>query len=316
MATPYEHVKQLAARAVRPGLLDLTARVAEVQARAAELERRAARDRETLQRLLAIAERSRDHSEELAFWRWLIKTEAGRASLFAPFEEAFGTWQRDRLRELAGVLGLVRAGGEGAAVEAVDRALDAWCMGQRALEIGGGPFPALAAAPAWRQAIAVDPLARQYVEEGLIPAAAEGLIHLAASGEAIPLASASVDLVIIENALDHVTDPGAVVREAHRLLRPGGLLWVLVDLSEYSDAMHPHPFSLERARALLAACGFERVHERTSEHHSHPKAHGEYRSLVRKGGVVRDGTGAGLVGGVSAVVEAKPSGSRGAVGSS
>ncbi len=311
MATPYDHLKHLAARAIRPGLQDLTARVAEVQARAAELERRAGEDREALKRLLAIAERSRDHSEELGFWRWLIKTEAGRASLFAPFEEAFGTWQRDRLRELAGVLGLAA---EGTAVEVMDGALDAWCLAQRALEIGGGPFPALAAAPGWRQAIAVDPLARAYVEEGLVPgcARAAGLIHLAASGEAIPLPSASVDLVIIENALDHVTDPGAVVREAHRLLRAGGLLWVLVDLSEYSDAMHPHPFSLERARALLGEAGFERVHDRTSDHHSHPKAHGEYRALVRKGGVAKDAERSL----VSAAVEAKPCESRGAVGSS
>lgn len=309
MATPYAQLKHLAARAIRPGLLDLTERVAEVQGRAAELERRAAGDRETLQRLLAIAERTRDHSEELGFWRWLIKTEAGRASLFAPFEEAFGQWQRDRLRELAGVLGLARGGDE---VESVDRALDAWCARQRALEIGGGPFPALAAAPAWRQAIAVDPLARQYVEEGLVPAcgnAASGLIHLAASGEAIPLPSATVDLVIIENALDHVTDPGAVVREAHRLLRPGGLLWLLVDLSEYSDAMHPHPFSLERARALLSEAGFECVHDRTSDHHSHPKAHGEYRALVRKAGAVMEESNRA----VSTVMEAKPGETRVAV---
>jgi SAM-dependent methyltransferase len=280
VTNPYRLLNTFASRAMRP----LTARVKRARARLAGHKQgsQAASDNP-----IAQANKRRDHAEELRFWRWLIKTKAGQASLFAPFDVVFGQWQRERLIELAQTLGLGESGGgrDGA----LGAALDVWCARQAAIEIGGGPYPALAAAPAWKSAIAVDPLARSYFEEELAPAPARRVTHLAASGEEIPLPSSSADLVIIENALDHVTDPGAVLREALRLLRPGGLLWLLVDLSDYSDEMHPHPFSLERVRTLLNSSGFECVRDRTSDHHSHPKAHGEYRALMRKPGVIATG---------------------------
>jgi ubiquinone/menaquinone biosynthesis C-methylase UbiE len=113
--------------------------------------------------------------------------------------------------------------------------------------------------------------------------AGPSIVYIEASGERTPLPSSSADLVIIENALDHVSDPAAVLTEIRRLLRPGGLLWLLVDLSEYSDRMHPHPFSESRARELLLRAGFQPLHQRTSDHKSHPQAYGEYRGLWRKG---------------------------------
>jgi SAM-dependent methyltransferase len=41
-------------------------------------------------------------------------------------------------------------------------------------------------------------------------------------GEAIPLGGDSVDLVIVKASLDHCVDASAVLREIHRVLRPGG----------------------------------------------------------------------------------------------
>jgi hypothetical protein len=84
-----------------------------------------------------------------------------------------------------------------------------------------------------------------------------------------------------------VSDPGAVLGEIRRLLRDGGLLWLLVDLSNYSDHMHPHPFNEERVRGLLNQAGFEPVKDRVSDHKSHPKAYGEYRGLLRKVSLTR-----------------------------
>jgi SAM-dependent methyltransferase len=286
MPSPYERLKTLAARAIRPGLQDLTARMHEVQTRLAQLEALQQDQRGKVDRLTAQAEKHRDHSEELGFWRWLVKTEEGRKSIDGPFEQVFGGWQRDRLRELARVLNLGEWGASSSAPEdgdAFERVLDAWCAEQSVVEIGGGPFPAVAAAPRWRSAVAADPLAKAYIEEGLVPALGTGHItHLAASGEDVPLPACSADLLIIENALDHVTNPQAVVREGHRLLKPGGRIWVLVDLSDYRDAMHPHPFNADRVRTLLRDAGFTIDHERTSDHHSHPKAYGEMRVLARK----------------------------------
>ncbi|MEX2217711.1 MAG: methyltransferase domain-containing protein [Phycisphaerales bacterium] len=278
---PKERLKGLVARLLRPAV-EPHARASRERAEA--VERRLARVEEVLERRLARAEEllelvagttvDRDkHREELAFWRWLIRTEAGRASLHAPFEEAFGGWQRERLVELGAALGLGGAG---------DAALDAWCAERSVVEIGAGPYPAVAAAPRWKRAVAVDPIARAYVEEGLVPAAAGHVTYIESPGERVPLPAGFADLVIIENALDHVSDPGAVLAEIRRLLGAGGLLWLLVDLSNYSDHMHPHPFNEERVRGLLAAAGFEAVSERVSDHKSHPKAYGEYRGLLRR----------------------------------
>lgn len=264
-------LKRLVFRALRPAI---EPHAREGRARAEGLERRLARVEELLERVASITVDRDKHREELAYWRWLITTEAGRKSLPASFAETFGGWQRDRLRELGAALGL-----DG------DAALDAWCAERSAVEIGSGPFPALASAPRWKRAVAVDPIARAYVEERLVPEAAGHVTFIESPGERTPLASGSADLVVIENALDHVSDPGAVLAETRRLLAPGGLLWVLVDLSEHSDHMHPHPFNETRMRALLAAAGFEVVTDRVSDHKSHPKAYGEYRGLLRRGAV-------------------------------
>jgi SAM-dependent methyltransferase len=266
-----ETIKKLAMRLMRPGLVPLHGRVDEVLARLQRVEA-------GLEEAGLMPGQRDKYREELAYWRWLIKTDQGRASLYAPFDVAFGTWQRDRLRELGRCLKLP---GEG---EAFEEALNEWCSRQSAVEIGSGPYPALAAAPGWKKGVAVDPIARGYVEEGLVPPAAGHVTMLEAPGEKVPLPSGSADLVIIENSLDHVSDPAAVLNETRRLLRPGGLLWVLVDLSTHSDHMHPHPFDEARIRSLLAGAGFEVETDRVSDHKSHPKAYGEYRGLLRKPG--------------------------------
>jgi len=235
-----------------------------------------------LERLVASGSPRDKHHHELAYWRWLIKTEEGRASLYAPFETAFSRWQRDRLRELGKAVGLDSGGGSNGSSEHIDAALDEWCTSISVVELGAGPYPAIAAAPAWRRAVAVDPLAKSYVEEGLLTAAASRVTYIEANGEHIPLPPGFADLVVMDNALDHVTDPGAVLDEVNRLLRPGGLLWVLVDLSTHKDHMHPNPFDELSLRALLRAKSFEVVTDRVSGHKSHPKAYGEYRGLLRR----------------------------------
>lgn len=255
---------------------------------------------DTLESVAGATIQREKHREELSFWRWLITTPEGRASLAEPFDVCFGRWQRDRLRELAMALNLPQLPSgprldpawngtfvlppelSSLGVDGLDRLVDQWCAERSALEIGGGPYPALAAAPRWKRAVAVDPIARGYAELNLFPSAADHLVAIESPGERIPVPSAWADLIIIENALDHVSDPAAVLTESRRVLREGGLLWLLVDLSTYSDPMHPHPFDEHRARMLLKDAGLEVVVDRVSTHHSHPKAHGEYRALARK----------------------------------
>ncbi len=261
-------LKSWVARLVRPGLVEIESHLKDMDSRLERIEQRLGRIEGGLGPTGADKE-----AEELAWWRWLITTEEGRRSLPGPFERVFGGWQRDRLRELGRNLGLE-----------TDDELDGWCARQSAVEIGAGPYPALAAAPAWRRAVAVDPLATGYAGEGLLANAARHVVYVEAPGERVPLPAGFADLVIIENALDHVSDPAAVLREIARLLRPGGLLWLLVDLSNHRDRMHPHCFDASAVRGLLGAAGFEVVQDRVSDHKCHPKAYGEYRGLLRKPG--------------------------------
>lgn len=252
-------LKPMAARALRPGLEPLHGRL------------------DALERRLGVREEERlKYDSELAYWRYLVKKGGSQKDFGDAFEVVFANWQRNRLRKLSEFLGLA---GEGAA-----GGIDDWCAQRSAVEIGAGPFPALGAArKGWKRCVAVDPIARGYVEEGLVPECCGHIVYIEGKGEAIPLPSEFADLIINENCLDHVTDPSAVVREMVRLLKPGGHLWFFVDLSNHVDHMHPHAMNEQKVRALLEDVGGLRtIREEVSSHKAHPEAYGGIRSLLVK----------------------------------
>jgi arsenite methyltransferase len=53
---------------------------------------------------------------------------------------------------------------------------------------------------------------------------ANGIMYLVGDAEVLPLPDASVDAAVLGSVLFHVADPGAVVDELARVLRPGGRL--------------------------------------------------------------------------------------------
>ena len=51
-------------------------------------------------------------------------------------------------------------------------------------------------------------------------------VDIAADISAVPLRSEIADCVILDSVIEHVADPSAVVREAHRILKPNGRLLI------------------------------------------------------------------------------------------
>ena len=64
---------------------------------------------------------------------------------------------------------------------------------------------------------------------------------IVADATSVPLPESSCDVVILGEVLEHVPDPIVVLKEAHRLLRPGGAVLVTVPFI-YPVHADPHDF--------------------------------------------------------------------------
>ncbi|MCB1985434.1 MAG: methyltransferase domain-containing protein [Burkholderiales bacterium] len=54
----------------------------------------------------------------------------------------------------------------------------------------------------------------------------------------MPLSSTNYDVVYSIAALEHVVNPTGVIKEIHRLLRPGGLAIHEIDLKHHGSSDH------------------------------------------------------------------------------
>jgi len=134
----------------------------------------------------------------------------------------------------------------------------------RIAEIGCGPVGISPFFPGARR-VAVDPLEPFYRDQPALCALRDPSVEYREGvGEALPLEDGAVELVIMENCIDHTRDVDAVMAEIVRVLTPGGVLYLTVNcrtplgfvvhraLSRLQlDAGHPHTFTAGRARALV-----------------------------------------------------------------
>jgi SAM-dependent methyltransferase len=117
--------------------------------------------------------------------------------------------------------------------EDLDRivALAAEGGGERVVDVGTGVGHTLRrVAPSFKSAIGVD-ATREMLEAGIAVLGSAGVTNallLQADATALPIASASADVVTSRLAAHHFTDAAGAFREIARILRPGGL-FVLVD---------------------------------------------------------------------------------------
>lgn len=73
----------------------------------------------------------------------------------------------------------------------------------------------------------------------------------------LPLISSSIDAVFCSNALDHFEQPRLVMEEFERVLKPGGVLILAVDVfattsDRHASLLHPHAFTETTVDTLLA----------------------------------------------------------------
>src|SRR4051812_23757641 len=169
------------------------------------------------------------------------------------FASAAGQWDRLR-RELFG---------GASALHALPALLDrAWTVGD--LGCGTGETSA-ALAPFVTRTIAVDrsgdmlQAARRRLREAANVDIRRGEL------EALPIAEAELDAAVLMLVLHHVPDPGAALREAARVLKPGGRLIVCDmlphDREEYKQQMG-HVwlgFGDDQLRRLLGTAGFDAI---------------------------------------------------------
>lgn len=138
--------------------------------------------------------------------------------------------------------GLLMAGARSAAtLEAWQRSDGDAAPGVRLLDLGCGTGPLLLhAAGAFSDAIGVDigvrwlVIARKRLQE-----AGRDAPLLCACAEALPLRDGARDVVAAESTVEVTRDPAAALREAYRVLSPGGRVW-LTTPNRWSLGPDPH----------------------------------------------------------------------------
>lgn len=143
--------------------------------------------------------------------------------------------------------------------------------GARVLDIGCGPRGTLEWADMALERVGLDPLADDYRELGTD---AHAMRYVTGGAEAIPFPDGHFDVVSAFNALDHVDDLDASVREIQRVLAPGGTFLLVTEVGHEPTWEEPQDFGWEVVGKFTPALAV--VDERHFEH----RAGGVHQSAV------------------------------------
>jgi SAM-dependent methyltransferase len=124
--------------------------------------------------------------------------------------------------------------------------------GARVLDVGAGDAP-------YRELFAH----AEYVTSDWANSVHEGAASadIVASADELPVADESFDAVLLLQLLEHVPEPGRVLAEAHRVLRPGGLITVTAPLVwELHELPHDYfRYTGPGLEHLLSRAGFTNI---------------------------------------------------------
>jgi 2-polyprenyl-3-methyl-5-hydroxy-6-metoxy-1,4-benzoquinol methylase len=128
--------------------------------------------------------------------------------------------------------------------------------GKRVLDIGCGPRGSLEWADMTAQRVGLDPLVPGYLKLG---ADKHKMEYVASRSENIPFPDGHFDVVACLNALDHVDDLNATIREIKRVSKPGGTFLLSVEVDHPPTPTEPITINENTLRKLSPE--FERVSE-------------------------------------------------------
>ena len=165
----------------------------------------------------------------------------------------------------------------------------------RILEVGSGPI-GIVSHLRWGERYAIDPLQDFYKENPLLVTLRDRNVnYITGKGEEIPFPDGHFSIVIIDNVLDHVSAPGAVLREIHRVLADNGLLYIDLNIHTFwgyilhsllarlnIDKGHPYSFTSNKIRDFLEDHQFDIQWESVNDYHEARKADRESSSLKAK----------------------------------
>ncbi|MDP3444772.1 MAG: class I SAM-dependent methyltransferase, partial [Ignavibacteria bacterium] len=116
---------------------------------------------------------------------------------------------------------------------------DDYYNGKVIVDIGCGPRGSLEWADMTKDRIGLDPLADQYLKLG---ADKHQMKYVNSYVENMPFENASCDLISSFNSLDHVKNLANACKEIDRVLKPGGIFLLIVDIHRFPTLTEPQTF--------------------------------------------------------------------------
>lgn len=114
---------------------------------------------------------------------------------------------------------------------------DEFYAGKKILDVGCGPRGSLEWADMAAERIGLDSLVNQYRKLGIDQ---HQMSYIACGIEKTPYPDGYFDVVASVNSLDHVDDLDAAIKEIKRLVKPGGLFLLLVEVNHPPTVCEPY----------------------------------------------------------------------------